>query len=374
MIRVLKLSATRLASLLWALLALWLSACTNHDHRPYAGQDHGARLVPASQLPGPFDYSAATPKPITYPLPHRQLDGYLAEGIQFPSSIENGQPDNMVRARYYRSRQQPARARPLLIVLPIWDTHTYPSTTTVAGYARHSGGDAHILWPMGDNPLFDYFAIGRLESFEETEREIDLSVQRFRAAVIDLRRLLDWAETRPEIDSGRIGIIGFSMGALVGANLAGNDPRVDTAVYMVGGTRPWDIIAECQVVVGWARKRMKRALDWDQEQFRAYFHDKLAFGDPALWQGRYNAANTLIIEASEDDCMPPQSRLGLWESTGRPERIVFPYNHWQPFLAMTPVSGNVLNKDIYEFLDRKLFRSSDPPRPSVPLRSVAGPD
>ena len=78
--------------------------------------------------------------------------------------------------------------------------------------------------------------------------------------------------------------------------------------------------------------------------------------DPALWRGRYRPENTLIIESSKDDCIPPDSREALFYATGEPERIVYPYNHWQPFLSMTPVGRNVLTRDIFEFLDRKLLQ------------------
>ena len=86
------------------------------------------------------------------------------------------------------------------------------------------------------------------------------------------------------------------------------------------------------------RTSVSATLGWDQEQYRDFFHEQLYFGDPALWQGNYRPQNTLIIESSKDDCIPGDSRASLVQATGEPERIVYPYNHWQPFLAMTPGS------------------------------------
>ncbi len=46
----------------------------------------------------------------------------------------------------------------------------------------------------------------------------------------DYRRAIDYLETRPEIDKGRIGVIGYSMGGTQTFLLAGVEPRVKAAV------------------------------------------------------------------------------------------------------------------------------------------------
>lgn len=346
------------AALLLALAGL-LAACTTHVHQAYRPAAGAVQAMPVGLRPAYYDYRAPRPTVETYALPFQQVRGYEVTGIRFPSSERNGQPGNLVDARYFRSES--AGPKPLLIVLPIWATHTFPSTVISNGYALHSAGRANVLRMLGEGPLFDWFEIADVDSREAFDSAVDEAVSRFRAVAIDLRRLIDWAETRPEIDSSRIGIIGFSMSALVGANVAGNDPRVHTAVYVLGGARPWDMMAECNLVVEYMRKSVSETLGWDQARYRDYFHDKLRYGDPALWRGRYRSENTLVIESSKDDCVPPGSRAELFAATGEPERILYPYNHWQPFLAMTPVGRNVLTRDIFEFLDRKLLQRSTLP-------------
>jgi hypothetical protein len=56
--------------------------------------------------------------------------------------------------------------------------------------------------------------------------------------------------------------------------------------------------------------------------------------------------------------MPMETRRALRTATGEPERLVLDYNHWQSFLALTPVGAETLSRDIYEFLDRHLLGSS----------------
>ena len=126
-------------------------------------------------------------------------------------------------------------------------------------------------------------------------------------------------------------------------------------VDVLGGAHPGDMMAECNLVVEYMRESVQETLGWDHDQYRQYFRRALAEGDPARWRGQYRPEGTLIIESSKDDCIPARSRAALFSATGEPERIVYPYNHWQPFLSMTPVGRNVLTRDIFEFLDRKLL-------------------
>lgn len=51
-------------------------------------------------------------------------------------------------------------------------------------------------------------------------------------SAIDMRRLLDVAQTLEEIDSSRIGVVGFSLGASIGYLGAAVDERVDSAVLI----------------------------------------------------------------------------------------------------------------------------------------------
>jgi formylglycine-generating enzyme required for sulfatase activity/predicted esterase len=63
-------------------------------------------------------------------------------------------------------------------------------------------------------------------------REMNLAWSR------DLRRAIDYIETRPEIDLSRIAFGGVSQGAAVAPFLVALEPRIRTVVLLSGGTRP----------------------------------------------------------------------------------------------------------------------------------------
>ena len=51
--------------------------------------------------------------------------------------------------------------------------------------------------------------------------------------VVDYRRAVDYLETRDDIDTSRIGLLGYSMGGHMTFILAASDPRIKTVVSCV---------------------------------------------------------------------------------------------------------------------------------------------
>jgi dienelactone hydrolase len=56
--------------------------------------------------------------------------------------------------------------------------------------------------------------------------------------VVAVRRAIDVLAARPDVDPGRIGLVGWSLGARVAAVTAGADPRLKAVVLMSGGASP----------------------------------------------------------------------------------------------------------------------------------------
>ena len=63
-------------------------------------------------------------------------------------------------------------------------------------------------------------------------REIELQWSK------DFGRSIDYLETRPEIDIGKLVYLGFSFGAWLGPRLIAVEPRVKAAVLLEGGAGP----------------------------------------------------------------------------------------------------------------------------------------
>src|SRR5690606_6836377 len=174
--------------------------------------------------------------------------------LELKSSGSHGGPDGIVEATYFRSKSPGAKK--LVIVLPIWGTSDYPPSRISRGYARKSRGDADIIWVLGNYPLFPWSGLSSTSSEEQFVEMAKASAERYRSAVVDLRLLLDWAETQPNIDSSRIAMVGFSMGALVTATVMGNAPRVAAGVLMMGAADFAEVFTACGNRAGEVRRHV----------------------------------------------------------------------------------------------------------------------
>jgi len=56
-----------------------------------------------------------------------------------------------------------------------------------------------------------------------------------RDTIIEYRQAIDYLGSRSDIDASRIGLLGYSLGAMMGCILAGVDQRVRACVFLVGG-------------------------------------------------------------------------------------------------------------------------------------------
>jgi dienelactone hydrolase len=243
---------------------------------------------------------------------------------------------------------------PLVIVLPLWGTYTYPPEKIADGIRDRSRGDKHVLRVLGQNYLFDWDALGASTDPDAFRAGAAQMSERMHVTVIDVRRLIDWASRQPEVDPKRIGIVGFSMSAVAGGLLVGADDRVGAAVLIMGGAHLHDIIAACDGPLQEVREQIMPRFGWTQEQYHAAVTETWAWLDPALFPTRIDASRILMFDAQRDECMPQSARDAFWETLGEPRRISLHYGHKQSFLAMTPLGFNYMRRQVYRFLDATL--------------------
>lgn len=87
-----------------------------------------------------------------------------------------------------------------------------------------------LIWPayngtLERGPSPDYYSLGRMN----LGREQDLEWSK------DLGQSIDYLETRPDIDIGKLAFYGLSLGAAIGPRLIAVEPRFRVALLMSGG-------------------------------------------------------------------------------------------------------------------------------------------
>lgn len=333
-----------------------LASCASHVHTPFLPGEAPTR--PALRTVGlnEFDYADHWPHAALGPTTGEDAD-YRTRSLALPSVGENGQPGDLVTARYHQGKRE--GAKPLVIVLPIWGFQDYPPNTLSAGLLERGAGAVNVLQILGEQPLFDWQAIGEISSEAALFGTLDRMVERFVDTVIDIRRVVDWAASQPDVDPERIALVGFSMGALVASVALATEPRFAAGILVMGGADLHEILAACDNEVADARALILARLGWSTDRFKRALERPLAGINPARLAGATDPSRVLIIEAGADVCVPKAARERLWRAFGRPERITYRYGHRTTFLAMTFLGGHDLQRQVYRFLNRSFARHGD---------------
>ena len=219
----------------------------------------------------------------------------------------------------------------------------------------------HIIEVLGQEPLFYW---GEMAAAPTEEAFVELATQmtgRVLDMVIAIRQLLDWAKVQAEIDGSQIGVVGFSLAAIVAAIVLGVDDRFAAGVLMMGAAKPGEVLATCNGHPGKVRKAILDRFDWSRDRYQALFQELFTVGDPVGLTGRYRPERLLIIDSAFDNCMSRGARQALWEATGRPERIRYLGRHKSAFLALTPIMLNMAGKKIHAFMDQTLAGAHELP-------------
>jgi Dienelactone hydrolase family len=338
----------------WIVLVLWAVAWLGSPSVTpvYADDGHAVASLAPVTLDFGFHYDR---KPFT---PSMQLDAELANKryrvfhVSFPSVGDNGQDGNLVTALYYESKS-PGKKK-LVIVLPIWGTHTYPSRKITESLLKYSKGEMNVLRILGKNYLFNWDGMRAISNEQEFVTMTEQMVKRVQTHVVDIRRAIDWAELQPDNAAGHTGLIGFSLGATIASLVVENEPRIGASALAMGGANINEMFASCFGRAEETRKIIIERLGWTRDIFEQRLAQPLAPINPASFPGRVDPKHVIMFEAEYDTCIPKSGRDALWNAMGRPERITWPYNHKMAFLTMTPLGLNDMRHRIYKFLDAAL--------------------
>lgn len=159
----------------------------------------------------------------------------------------------------------------------------------------------------------------------------------FAADVVAVRRALDLLQRNPRVDGSRLGLVGWSLGARVGAVTAGADHRPRAVVLMSGGAAPVSVYAAQAPAA--LRPSVRRVL---------------TVVDPLHWIAKAQPGTILLQNGTRDEVVPRAALLALAGAAPKGTRVI-----WYP-------AGHELNaqafRDQFAFLVRRLAVAG----PSVP--------
>ena len=285
-----------------ALLALALSGCVMHTRpsRPTEAPRNPQHRTAAADL---FSYEREEILYKNAVLGELETDRYRVRYVRFPSISDNGQPDKLLRGHYYESKL-PGK-KPLVIVLPIWGGHSYPSDKIAGRIRRASRGRAHVFLVLGEREMFDWQG---LATAHDHEAFLDLwrrGVKCGEAMIVDIRRIIDWAEARDDVDAERIGLVGFSASAVLAATIAATEPRLDATAVVMGGGYIHQSLARCPLKRSDGMRAKAADFGWSLDDLADRLEPLGRSIDPVNYPGLVDPTSVLMVEATKDEPHPP---------------------------------------------------------------------
>ncbi|HEX7475206.1 MAG TPA: alpha/beta fold hydrolase [Dehalococcoidales bacterium] len=183
----------------------------------------------------------------------------------------------------------------------------------------------------------------------------------YQFSVIDVRQIIDWAQTRPELDAAKVSVIGYSFGSFISSIAMAVDKRIKAGVLIESGGNSGKITKH-SLLLRWTYKDRSGEYRRNQESYRRYLLEVEQKGfenvvppsngyliDPLTFSGCLKGRPLLMVSASFDEMIPRVSTLDFWRASGKPPLYWYPATHaslwmWYPWIGrrMTRFLANSL--------------------------------
>lgn len=248
---------------------------------------------------------------------------YVVFDVTLSLSCTNLLTESSLRLEHY----VPARdgKAPVVVILPVSGGRYFVEHYFARRFAERGYAAVIVYREKGAKPT----------NGEETNHLL-------KESIIRNRLVLDWIETRPELDAKRIGVLGTSMGAIKGALLLCADSRVRRAVLGLGGGDVPYILAystEGAWRGGGIVKYRERYLK-ERRMTRAEFQrglEKTITWDPLRLAPAVDPAEVFLVLGLCDTVVPFKKGLELRHALGHPATLFLPTGHYSSVLFLPQI-------------------------------------
>lgn len=138
-------------------------------------------------------------------------------------------------------------------------------------------------------------------------------------SVVDLRRAVDYLQTRPDIEKSKLGYLGFSQGAMLGSVVGGVEARIGCFCLAVPGGGLLDLVKNLDK---YPFLKARWPVTVTPEVLRVVA-DITNVTDPIHFIRRIPPRPLLIIVAKRDEIIPPEASEALIRAAGakEPEQV-----------------------------------------------------
>lgn len=161
----------------------------------------------------------------------------------------------------------------------------------------------------------------RAGSAPSSESSLEPDVSKMHAqwveAIVDYRRGIDYLESRGDVDTKRIVLLGVSMGGMMGSLLAGSDKRIDAAALVVAGGNWRNLVTDTNLSQLKPLKSLfgEKGLPEDKKKLV----DEI---DPATWVAKISPRPVLLLNGTKDNIVPKSASDALISAAKEPKTVI----------------------------------------------------
>jgi len=216
---------------------------------------------------------------------------------------------------YFEAR--PGERVPTIFTFPLEGKGPFPAIIFLHGSHQEKEFVRKICTPFNEA---GFVMIG-FDQYMRGERKVEVRLsnlftvfrERTRKTVHDARRLIDYLETRADIDINRIYLVGASYGAITGTTVVAHDKRIKVAVLVVGGAN-LHLLAKAPII----RKEIPK---WLHPFMGPLIRFTMGAGDPIHTAPQTAGTPVLMQNGTQDSVVIPESGRALYEALGEPKAI-----------------------------------------------------
>jgi len=259
----------------------------------------------------------------------------------------------MSRPRHYRRveismQTRPNEMMPVLMTFPAEYSGKVPCIIFLHGIGQDNDFLNDITTPFNEAG----FAMACFDQSMQGDREVKGALAKavaFRKrpwkTINDTRRLIDYLETHPDIDSSRIYLVGASYGAITGCTAVAFDKRIKAAVLVVGGGNI-PVLLNAPLIKNNAPK-------WLYMIGKPLVSFLMRPADPIRYAAKTSPTPLLFLNGEYDTLVTPEAGKELFNAAGEPKEIRwYPCDHPGLVKEQGPVILKILD-DGLEWLSEK---------------------
>jgi len=274
---------------------------------------------------------------------------WLRYAVDFPTAHPTQyEENNTVRGEYLCPRG--VERAPLAILVHGWGDHSIIPCKLLARTLVKRGIACFILYLVFHSSRMPEVIRNRLPVLTADEW-----FEGYQVSVTDVRQVVDWAGTRPEINKEQIAVIGISLGGFISAIAMGIDRRIGAGVFLVAGGNSEKITYKSR------RSDFRKYYNYsdeeyhqNQSQYANYLAEVAERGfenvnparrsfltDPMTFACYLRERPVLMINALWDEAIPREAVLDFWEACGRPAIAWYPATHPSIWLYYPAISRKI---------------------------------